>query len=298
MNLSTTDLQNLHDLAVDTAKEVGVHLLSRVGRHRDTRTKSDGGTSLASQIVTEVDLESQQIILDRLADSIQSHGLGLLSEESTDDSSRLEADGFWCIDPIDGTLPFVEGTPGYSISIALVSREGVPWIGVVHDPVEDDTFHTLRETPACKNGVPLPEPDDSGARPLTWLMDRSMKSHPDFSRVHGAIQRLAREQGYPEIRIVDFAGSALNGCWVADQAPALYFKLPKPTPGGGSVWDFAASACLMNSWERPPTDMWGDPLDLNPEGSLFLNARAVLYASHTALSDWVRNWYRDEYSSS
>ena len=47
---------------------------------------------------------------------------------------RLELNYFWCIDPLDGTLPFIEGKVGYAVSIGLVSRDGTPLIGVVCDP--------------------------------------------------------------------------------------------------------------------------------------------------------------------
>ena len=66
------------------------------------------GSSRASQIVTEVDLMSQEMILKHIHPTCEEYDLGLLIEESNDDLSRFEKDYFWCIDPLDGTLPFVE----------------------------------------------------------------------------------------------------------------------------------------------------------------------------------------------
>ena len=54
----------------------------------------------------------------------QKYDFGILTEETPDNGSRLVKDYFWCVDPLDGTLPFTEGTPGYSVSIALVSKSG------------------------------------------------------------------------------------------------------------------------------------------------------------------------------
>ena len=145
MNLTDHDLEKLHDLAVAAAVRAGDLIQSRVGKHRETLTKESGGNTLASQVVTEVDLESQQLILEMLAESREEFSLGLLTEESEDDSSRFDSEAFWCIDPLDGTLPFVEGAPGYSVAIALVSREGEPLVGVVRDPVEQVTYHAYQK---------------------------------------------------------------------------------------------------------------------------------------------------------
>ena len=116
-----------------------------MGQHREALTKDGGGNTLASQVVTEVDLDSQRLILGLLEESMVGFSLGLLAEESDDNSSRFETEAFWCIDPLDGTLPFIEGAPDYSVSIALVSREGEPLVGVVRDPVEEVTYHAYRQ---------------------------------------------------------------------------------------------------------------------------------------------------------
>jgi 3'-phosphoadenosine 5'-phosphosulfate (PAPS) 3'-phosphatase len=289
MKMRQTDLEKLCTLAVNAAEVAGDHIQSRVGQHRETFTKESGGNTLASQVVTEVDLESQRLILEMLKESMDEFPLGLLTEESEDDSSRFEADAFWCIDPLDGTLPFVEGTPGYSVSIALVSRGGDPLIGVVRDPVEEVTYHACRDQGAFCNTLTMSATKLPGdRRTLTWLMDRSMKNLDDFSPVENAMNKLAAEMGCSDgIRIVDHAGAALNGCWVAEQAPAVYFKLPKPEKGGGSLWDFAASACVMSECGLPATDIFGRRLDLNRQGDTFMNKNGVLYASSGELAEAV-----------
>lgn len=158
MNLTDSDLTQLRELAMTAATQAGAHIQAKVGQHRESNTKEAGNT-LASQVVTEVDLESQTLILEILHDSIDKFQLGLLTEESEDDSSRFNTEFFWCIDPLDGTLPFIEGTPGYSVSIALVPRSGEAVIGVIHDPVAGDIFHAQKGQEARKNGDPLPPPE-------------------------------------------------------------------------------------------------------------------------------------------
>ena len=86
--------------------------------------KKQGGTSYASQVVTEVDRACETAILSHLLPTCQEFDLALLSEETEDDGSRFEEDFFWCIDPMDGTLPFINKQPGFSVSIALVAKMG------------------------------------------------------------------------------------------------------------------------------------------------------------------------------
>ncbi|MDF3128359.1 inositol monophosphatase family protein [Kiritimatiellaeota bacterium B1221] len=80
--------------------------------------------SLASAVVSELDREAQDLILTELEESVGRFDLGILAEESEDSQDRFEKEYFWCIDPLDGTLPFLEGKTGYAVSIALLSREG------------------------------------------------------------------------------------------------------------------------------------------------------------------------------
>ena len=76
--------------------------------------------------VTAVDKECESLILSYLLPTCEEFDLALLSEESEDDGSRFEKDFFWCIDPMDGTLSFINKRPGFSVSIALVAAKTGP----------------------------------------------------------------------------------------------------------------------------------------------------------------------------
>jgi len=102
-------------------------------------------------LVTEVDHLSQEIILKILLPSCEIYNLAFLSEECPDNGERLHKEAF----PLDGTLPFVEGVPGYSVSIGLVSRAGEPIIGVVFDPLTQTLFHAIKGKGVWKDNQPL-----------------------------------------------------------------------------------------------------------------------------------------------
>ena len=51
---------------------------------------------------------------------------------------------YWLVDPIDGTKDFIRGSDGFSVMIGLV-EDGVPVLGVVHQPTIDRMFFATPE---------------------------------------------------------------------------------------------------------------------------------------------------------
>ena len=245
MKLNTEDLEVLAKTAVQAAREAGKLIASRTGTDVSVE-KKEAGESLAAQVVTEVDRMSQEIVLSILTPTRNKYDLGLLAEESEDDLSRFEKDYFWCVDPMDGTLPFIESRPGYAVSIGLVSTEGVPWIGVVYDPLEQTLYHAIKGVGVFCDEKP-------------WQVSLT-------------------DEGLPEE--IDRGGAVMNACWVLENPLAYYYKSPKPQEGGGCVWDYAATACLFESAGAWVSDMEGKPLDLNRRESLYMNHKGILFATN------------------
>jgi fructose-1,6-bisphosphatase/inositol monophosphatase family enzyme len=246
--------------------------------------RKEGGESLASQVLTDVDEQSQQIILNALAPTMARFDLGLLTEERDDDCSRFDKEYFWCIDPLDGTLPFIDDIPGYAVSIALVSRDGTPQLGVIYDPVEHNCYHAVRSGGIYLNGKPW-RPLQHRQDVLRLIGDRSLNDHPQFSDIVIKLEQIATELDLAEgVQTNLTGGAAMNAMWVLENAPACYFKLPKPGKGGGSIWDYAATACLFTEAGAIATDFSGDPLDLNRSDSTFMNHRGILYATDLDLA--------------
>ncbi len=283
MTLTDQDLVQLELAAIEAARTAGE--LIATSRPAEVRRKG-GDRSLAAQIVTEVDRAAEQLILDGLAPTLSQHGLGLLTEEQEDDHTRFTAEHFWCIDPLDGTLPFVNGDPGYAVSIALVSRSGHPVIGVVFDPVEQTLWSARAGAGTFRNEQPWSMPDVRGER-LTIFADRSLVGGDDDERMD-QLRRLGAELGLPDVDLRKSTGAVMNACAVLENPPAAYFKFPKPS-GGGSLWDFAATACLFHEAGAAATDIHGDPLDLNRADSTFMNHRGVLYATDERIASALRS---------
>jgi 3'(2'), 5'-bisphosphate nucleotidase/myo-inositol-1(or 4)-monophosphatase len=293
MQLEAKELSLLADLACEAARAAGALIASYREREVEVLHKA-GGDSLASQVVTEVDELSQSLILKHLQPTVDRYDLALLTEESEDDGSRHAKDYFWCIDPMDGTLPFTQGIPGYSVSIALVARDGQPMIGVVYDPVKDKLYRAVAGQGITINGAAWmpPKPENPFAQPLRFYCDCTFETHPDRDTIIAQMEAFAMKLGYAGLSVQSGGGGVLNACWVLEHAPACYFKKPKIKTGGGSLWDFAATACLFQEGGTYGRDFGGQALDLNRSDSTFMNHRGVLFTSDHDLGRQIRETFR------
>jgi myo-inositol-1(or 4)-monophosphatase len=114
------------------AEEAGVLLSARFGKPHRIEGK-DG-----REFLTEVDLESQELIRTRLESSFP--GIRFVGEEGAGIDPEPPC---WLVDPLDGTANYAHGYPFFSVSIAFVDRDGVA-SGCVHDPLRRETFSAER----------------------------------------------------------------------------------------------------------------------------------------------------------
>ena len=288
MKLTPEDLHNLAGQACHAATKAGALIASYHDQEVTVEEKTVSvGDTLASQVVTEVDHRSEEVILDCLAPSIERYDLAVLTEEREDDRSRLTKDHFWCIDPLDGTLPLTRGLPGYAISIALVRQDGHPLIGVVLDPVTEKLYRAVVGGGIQINGVPFKSTNSVGG-PLKFFCDCNFSEHPEREVLIGLVNTIANREGYTGVEVIEGAGAVLNACRVLEEGPAIYFKKPKSKKGGGSLWDFAATACLFEQAGLHAADFAGRTLQLNQRESTFMNQRGVCYASTLRLAAALR----------
>lgn len=101
-----------------------------------------------ANLVTEVDIQSEKIIIDLLCKNHPS--VGFLTEEQHPSDVKASAER-WIIDPLDGTTNFAHGYPLFAVSIAL-ERDNVIELGVVYIPVLDELFVAERGKGALLNG--------------------------------------------------------------------------------------------------------------------------------------------------
>ncbi|MDF1863496.1 MAG: inositol monophosphatase [Saprospiraceae bacterium] len=270
------DLLQLNHIAIKAALSAG-KVIQQYMNDDVFVEKKKGGTSYASQVVTAVDRACETAILSHLLPTCDEFDIALLSEETEDDGSRFDEDFFWCIDPMDGTLPFINKRPGFSVSIALVAKDGTPFIGVVFDPSTDTLYHATKGNGAYKNGSPwkIKHTNDH----LTYVTDRKLKDTPHAAEIEKLLNENVEQLNLNGVKEIAGAGAVLNGIHVLENGPACMLKLPKKENGGGSIWDFAATACIYQELGLPATNFEGGRLDLNRKDSTFMNKEGVFYAN-------------------
>src|SRR6185369_9615476 len=116
------------NFAIETARDAGRLLLEKFGRITDIRKKGD------INLVTEADLASESLIIERIRSYYPQHGI--LAEESGEAvlSGGKRSEWKWIIDPLDGTTNYAHSYPCFAVSIGL-EQAGVLEVGVIYDPV-------------------------------------------------------------------------------------------------------------------------------------------------------------------
>lgn len=270
------DVQHLTKIAIKAVLAAGEIIQKAI--HEDVIVvHKEGGNTIASQVVTKVDLACEQTILKHLKPTCKSFDIGLLSEESKDDRSRFEKDFFWCIDPLDGTLAFVNKYPGFSVAIALVDKNGIAQIGVVYDPSTKNLYTAIKNKGAFKNGEPWKVKANN--KYLTYITDKKLADTLNKSKILAVLDDKMASLKLTYFQEISGAGAVLNAILVIENAPALFLKLPKKEKGGGSIWDYAATVCIFKELGLEATDFYGKPLELNRKDGSFMNTKGIYYSS-------------------
>jgi myo-inositol-1(or 4)-monophosphatase len=105
----------------------------------------------AVDIVTDVDLQSEQEVSAALLTAFPTHGI--LGEEG---GARLGSDARyrWIVDPLDGTTNYAHGFPFFCVSIGL-EVEGQMVLGVAYAPSLDELFVAEAGRGATINDQPI-----------------------------------------------------------------------------------------------------------------------------------------------
>ncbi len=126
-------------------------LMIEVGQYQTEKFKSRSFTyetkSTSIDIVTEVDKQSENLIIERLTKLFPD--FGFLAEESGEKS--IDSEYIWVIDPLDGTTNFSVGIPIFAISVAL-QKDNKSVLGAVHLPLIGDMYTSIIGSGAFKNG--------------------------------------------------------------------------------------------------------------------------------------------------
>ena len=228
------------EMAIVAADAVDRVLRDGFGRRHRIEYKGE------SDLVTEADKEAERKIEEILREGFPDHGM--LTEESGETESQ--GDARWIVDPLDGTTNYAHGVPFFCTSIAL-ERAGEVILGVVHDPMANETYAAERGQGATLNGEPLRvSSTDEPARALlgTSFADRpeELESGLDVLGRLADLARGVRRLGSGAVDMCYVAARRLDGCYEQ----------------GFSAWDVAAGALVVVEAGGRVTDHRGNRLDL------------------------------------
>jgi len=133
------------DTAILAAKKAGQYQKEKFRSSFQVREKSP------ANLVTEVDIQSEKIILEILTGNHPE--IGVLTEEQSVVEDQIHSER-WIIDPLDGTTNFAHGYPLFGVSIALEKNNRVE-LGVVYIPMLDELFVAEKGKGAYRNGEPI-----------------------------------------------------------------------------------------------------------------------------------------------
>lgn len=210
----------LLDVALEAAHRAGAFL--RDGRPADLGVAAT--KSSAVDVVTEMDLASEKLITDFLAERRPDDGV--LGEEgaSFEGSSGVQ----WVIDPIDGTVNYLYGRPDWSVSVAA-RKDGETLVGVVHAPMRGETGRAVLGEGAFLNDEP------TRVRTAPPFEQALVGTGFGYVAERRAQQAEVARRLIPRVRDIRRGGSAaIDLCDVAAGRLDAYYER------GLNPWDFAA----------------------------------------------------------
>jgi len=235
--------------AIEAARQAGRVIAERYPAGRAVASKG------YRDIVTETDTAAEAVILGLISDRFPDHAI--LSEEAG--GREIGAGYTWVVDPLDGTTNYAHHIPVFAVSIGVL-EDGRPLIGVVHDPMRDQTFVAERGGGATLNDAPIRvsrvenfghtlvgldwgRGDETRGRALAWLRELAPRC--------GTVRAL----GSAALGLAYVAAGWLDG----------YFHLAlKP-------WDSAAGMLLVAEAGGRCTTLEGEPYRVNSPGCLATN---------------------------
>lgn len=249
--------------AQDAAYQAGALLRANWLQPKKIEMKTD-----IVDLVTNVDKESDALITGLLRSRFPTHRI--IAEESA--VSGQESPYRWYIDPIDGTTNFAHGFPHFAVSIAL-AYESQMLIGVVHDPVREETFCASKGKGATLNDTPIhvsTAPTLEHSLLLTGFPYDRRKRSEYYLRFYQAL--MMRSQGVRRC-----GSAALDLCYVAcGRADAFWEWRLHP-------WDTAAGSLIVEEAGGQMSNFLGNRFDIHGEQTLASN-RLV----HTEMVDVLR----------
>lgn len=221
-------------------------------------------------------------------------------------NGEASADGFWTLDPIDGTKGFLRGQQ-YAVSLGWIER-GTVMVGVLACPNLSRDFDRGFEsadptgsmytairgggvmagpcTPDGAAGAVLLEPEPLGSE--LRVCASVEKAHSSVSDTDRLLTHASVSLGVPVAEPARLDSQAKYAVVARGQAGA-YLRLPAKKGYVEKIWDHAAGSLVAEESGAVVTDVRGEPLDFSKGSRLSSNTGVICAAApyHAVLVDGV-----------
>lgn len=207
-------------------------------------------------LVSEVDFATEALLLEVLQKNFPEHAV--LSEERGWMAEGL-SEYHWVIDPLDGTINYVQGLGPYCLGLALL-QGGCPILNALVDPLRDRYYWARIDQPAVVDGQPLRVSSKTGlaeALVLTHLSSQVVARQRTLQLVEAIFAQILhlRMQGSGLMALAHVAGG---------QADIFFNVHTQP-------WDILPGALLVEQAGGVVTDLAGQALSLESRSVLAAN---------------------------
>ena len=209
-------MEQLLKIAQQAALEAGKAIMEVYAQPFEVYTKDDDSP------VTQADLRASNIIKEILKPT----GLPFVSEEDLP-ADRSQFKRYWLVDPLDGTVEFVNRNGEFTVNIALIDNKQ-PVMGVIYAPVTDKMWDSVH--------VGLSHCGSRTNRSFTVLVSRSHRT-PEVDAYINKVLRPA----HPDL-VIDTQGSSLKFARLAEGSADVYVCYSKT-----KEWDTAAADAILRA---------------------------------------------------
>jgi myo-inositol-1(or 4)-monophosphatase len=244
----------LLELAKRVGREAG-ELLQKRPTTFEVSTKST-----AIDVVTQMDSQSEAHIVSEILKARPDDGI--IGEEGSERTSKSGIT--WVIDPLDGTVNYLYGLPGWNVSIAAKDSDGVV-VGVVVAPTINSTWYASRGGGAYLNEQPIKCNDGVElnraliATGFAYDVDARPAQLAQLSELLNRIRDIRRN-----------GAAAVDLCHVAMGALDGYFEK------GLQEWDLAAGGLIASEAGAKVTTVAGTTIAAAPSLHATLTFRLSL----------------------
>ncbi|WP_052851350.1 inositol monophosphatase family protein [Streptomyces avicenniae] len=246
---------------------------------RDRRPADLGVAATKSSpidVVTEMDLAAERLIT------------GFLAEHRPDDAVLGEEGGEhgggsgvrWVVDPLDGTVNYLYGLPGWAVSIAA-EVDGETVAAVVAAPMRRETYYAHLGGGAHR----LPDggaPEPLRTRPSPSLDQALIGTGFNYVASVRTAQAAVAQRLIPQVRDIRRSGSAaIDLCDVAGGRLDGYYER------GLAPWDLAAGDLIA----REAGALTGGRPGSRPDGGLTVAASPGVFARLQPLLEELGAWH-------